>query len=132
MKALTATAVTQGYRASDFNYCVEGELLWIGPVCAVDRANPDGECGCGRAFSGLTSHQVTTTAMVRDIEELTPVSYADALRMGLAAGRWSTAVAESLATDLAQLVHDWPIGAVAERRLDLVAIRTIRPRTVGE
>ena len=32
MKVLVATAQTQGERANDFNYCIEGELVWIGMV----------------------------------------------------------------------------------------------------
>ncbi len=68
MKVLTATVTTQGYRGNDFDYCVEGELVHIGMVCAKDRSDPDGGCGCGRAFAGLNSHRATTTAMIREID----------------------------------------------------------------
>lgn len=123
MKVLTATAATQGARPTDFHHCIEGELVWIGPICAVDRTDPDGGCGCGRSFAGLASHQATTTAMVRDIAALSHASYADALRTGLAALRWFTTAVESLAADLLRLVDSWPVGTVAERRLATVAVR---------
>jgi hypothetical protein len=53
LKLLTATNVTQGYRDNDFHWCVEGELVHIGVVCASDRGDADGNCGCGRSFAGL-------------------------------------------------------------------------------
>src|SRR5579862_8855950 len=53
MKILTATSRTQGQRNSDFNWCIEGELVHFGLVCAADQDDPDGGCGCGRAFAGL-------------------------------------------------------------------------------
>jgi hypothetical protein len=52
MMLLTATRKGQGERAGDFSFTVEGELVLVGPVCARDQADPDGGCGCGRAFSG--------------------------------------------------------------------------------
>jgi hypothetical protein len=38
MKVLVAAARTQGVRANDHNWCIEGELVRIGEVCARDRA----------------------------------------------------------------------------------------------
>ena len=66
MKVLVATSQTQGQRENDFNFCVEGELVTVGLVCATDRYDPDGGCGCGRAFAGLNSHRATTTAKVKE------------------------------------------------------------------
>jgi|SRR6476661_1935988 len=63
MKLLVATARTQGARINDYNWCIEGELVRIGEVCARDRAEPDGGCGCGRGFGGLNSHRATTSAL---------------------------------------------------------------------
>ncbi|KDA44280.1 hypothetical protein [Frankia sp. BMG5.23] len=123
MKILTATAATQGQRDNDFNHCAEGELVWLGLVCAIDRADPDGGCGCGRSFTGLSSRLATTTAMVRDIAEMSRSSYAEALRAGLAAQRWHAVGSESLADELTRLVNGWPAGAVVERRLDIVTVR---------
>ncbi|EIV95261.1 hypothetical protein [Frankia sp. QA3] len=122
MKILTATATTQGRRPGDFNYCIEGELVWIGLVCATDRGDPDGGCGCGRAFGGMSSHRATTTAMIRDVAT-DRRRYTDALRASLEAQRWPTASADRLADGLIQLVDDWPVGTVVERRLDAVNVR---------
>jgi hypothetical protein len=33
-----------------------------------DEKDPDGGCGCGRAFSGMSSMRATTTAVVRDLD----------------------------------------------------------------
>jgi hypothetical protein len=73
MKILTAIRATQGQRASDFNCCIEGEVVtFVGVLCDTDRReDPDGGCGCGRAFAGLNSHKGTTTAVVRDIDGYT-------------------------------------------------------------
>ncbi len=80
MKLLTATREGQGERDGDFCHAVEGELVFAGFVCATDRSNPDGGCGCGRAFSGLNSLRATTTALVRDLD----LTYDD-VRMALSA-----------------------------------------------
>jgi hypothetical protein len=37
MKLLTATATGQGIRDNDFDWTVEGELVWLGFVCDNDR-----------------------------------------------------------------------------------------------
>lgn len=51
MKIITATSQTQGQRASDFSFCIEGELVTYATViCDRDREEgPDGGCGCGRS-----------------------------------------------------------------------------------
>jgi hypothetical protein len=72
MKLLTATSRTQGQRDSDFTWCIDGELVTPPTdICGRDLDNPDGGCGCGRAFIGLNSHKATTTATVRDIDGYT-------------------------------------------------------------
>ncbi len=68
MKLLTATRDRQGERDGDFCHAAEGELVLLGVVCATDRADPDGGCGCGHAFSGMSSMRATTTALVRDLD----------------------------------------------------------------
>lgn len=68
MKVLVATGRTQGDVEGDYTFCVPGELLWITMVCDRDLRDPDGGCGCGRAFGGLTSHRATTTAEVADLD----------------------------------------------------------------
>ena len=123
MKVLVATSDTQGQRGNDFSYCVEGELVTVGLVCAADEEDPDGGCGCGRAFAGLNSHKATTTAKVKDVE-LSEEDYVEALRSSLAQQGWPTEDVGELATWLVQLVSTWPTGSVIERRLDDIYIRT--------
>src|SRR4051812_39226450 len=68
MKLLTATHERQGERAGDFCFAIEGELVLLGFVCATDEKDPESGCGCGRAFSGMSSMRATTTAMVRELD----------------------------------------------------------------
>jgi hypothetical protein len=122
MKVLVATVETQGQRVNDFSYCVEGELVTVGLVCASDRRNPDGGCGCGRAFAGLNSHLATTTAKVKEVE-LSEADYVEALRSSLAQQGWPTSDVGELAAWLAHLVSEWPVGTIVERRIDDILIR---------
>jgi len=126
MKILVATAQTQGDRPNDFDFCVEGELVWIGMVCAADRRDPDGGCGCGRSFAGMNSHRATTTALVADAG-MDFAHYAEALRSSLKAQGRPTREAIAMAGELADIADDFPIGAVLERRLDEVRWRGLLP-----
>lgn len=127
MKLLTATNATQGFRDNDFDWCVEGELVQIGSVCASDQADPDSGCGCGRAFAGLNSHRATTTAMVREVP-LTEEDYVEAIGSSLSQQGYDPSFAEHEAAMLRRLVLDWPVGAIVERRLTQIAVRqVVRP-----
>src|SRR3979411_1190890 len=121
MKVLVATAETQGRRPNSCNYGVEGELVTVGRVCATDRRDPDGGCGCGRAFAGLNSHRATTTAKGNEIE-LSEDDYVEALRSSLTQQGWPTSDVQELAWWLAQLVSEWPVGTIVERRIDDILI----------
>jgi hypothetical protein len=124
MKVLVATARTQGDRKGDFNWCIEGELVWIGLVCANDQRDPDdGRCGCGRSFAGMNSQRATTTAMVRDIEGFTMADYVEALRSSLEQQGWPSEIAAGEADELLELARIWPPGTVVERRLDTIRVR---------
>lgn len=132
MKLLTATREGQGDRAGDFCFAVEGELVFAGLVCATDRRDPSGGCGCGRAFSGLSSRKATTTALVRDLD----LSYDD-VRLALTDHFVSTGLGPEVigALEFDDLVAEeveqtiryaevWQPGAVVGRRLDSVHLRT--------
>lgn len=125
MKILTATATGQGARKNDFNWAVEGELVLIQPPCATDERDPDGGCGCGRAFAGISSHRATTTAQVRDL----PLSYADVTEAiggyldSAGYGRPPRAMLAKIVDDMLDLVADWEVGEIVERRLDLIRLR---------
>ncbi|MFC4906717.1 DUF7715 family protein [Actinomadura gamaensis] len=125
MKLLTATNLSQGYRDNDFAWCVEGELVHIGVVCDRDAGDPDGGCGCARAFAGLNSHRATTTAMVRDVPGFTEADYVEAIRSSLEQQGYDGSHAEHEAAGLRTLVRDWPVGAIVERRLDEIVVRQV-------
>src|SRR5512140_3393805 len=113
MKILVATAQTQGARPTDFDFCIEGELVWIGMVCADDRRDPDRGCGCGRSFAGMNSHRATTTARVAEVG-MDFAHYAEALRSSLKAQGRPTRDAIPMAGELADIAEEFPIGAVLE------------------
>lgn len=121
MNILVATARTQGERSNDYHFCIEGELVQLGVVCAKDRADPDnGVCGCGRGFAGLNSHRATTTARIADLP-LSMADYAVAIGSSLEQGGYcehEVAGAYVEAVGLAEIAAEWPVGTVVRRRLD--------------
>ena len=123
VKALVATSATQGFRDNDYHWCIEGELVWIAPTCAKDRDDPDGGCGCGRGFAGLSSHRATTTAMVRTLHGISRDDYVMVLRSSVEEQGYDIVDVEGLADSLLELVADLPEGAVLEHRLDYVQVR---------
>lgn len=125
LKLLTATNSSQGFRDNDFDWCVEGELVHIGMVCASDQDDPDGGCGCGRSFAGLNSHRATTTAMVRDVPGFSDEDYVLAIRSSLEQQGCDPSFAEHEAALLRCLVRDWPVGVIVERRLDEIVVRQV-------
>ena len=139
MKLLTATRERQGERDGDFCFAVEGELVLLGYVCATDQANPDGGCGCGRAFSGMSSLKATTTALVRDLDlslddvRLAVEGYYVAAGMGpdlLGRQEFAELVAATV-DDMVDVAASLPDGAVVGRRLDDLIWRS-EPSEVGE
>ena len=140
MKLLTATHEFQGQQAGDFSYTIGGELVLLGFVCATDEKNPDGGCGCGQAFSGMSSMRATTTAMVRDVD----ISVDDVLlavqdywiSYGLspedfATGEEFTEFVADTSAAMADLAGALPVGSVVGRRLDELIVRS-QPSGVGE
>jgi hypothetical protein len=131
MKLLTATAATQGQRASDFAWCVPGEVVTPGVfICDRDRLEgPDGGCGCGRSFAGLNSRAATTTAVVADLDGYT----LDDLTVAVAASRQAAGWAEMDADPaqaareeaemIAETAAEYAVGDVVEIRLGEVARR---------
>jgi len=125
MKLLTATSAGQGDRPNDFCFTVEGELVLAGFVCATDEADPDGGCGCGRAFSGMSSRRATTTAVVRDLDldeddlRLAVESYYTAAGMGpdVLGDDFATLV-EGTVEESLLVGRSCDAGTVVRRRLD--------------
>jgi hypothetical protein len=132
MKLLTATRERQGERTGDFCHAIEGELVLLGFVCADDERNPDGGCGCGRGFSGMSSMRATTTALVGDLD----LTYDD-LRIAVEAYYVTAGYAahlepmelsdlvEETVDDCVHFAHVWPVGTVVGRRLDHVHRRPL-------
>jgi len=128
MKVLTATHATQGQRANDFDWCVDGELVMQPTfVCGTDAADPDGGCGCGRSWAGLNSHRATTTAVVADLP-LSLADYVEAVRSSLEAGGWwpgyvDDCDVQEMVVELLDIAEAHPVGVVLEKRLAAVASR---------
>jgi hypothetical protein len=122
MKVLVATAETQGDRPGDFHYGIEGELVRIDTPCETDRRDPDGGCGCGRAFAGMNSARATTTARVAELP-LGRNDVVEALRSSLAQQGWDPSGARGEAVNLLRLVADLPAGTVLGRRLFELVVR---------
>lgn len=125
MKVMVATRRGQGIRDNDYFHGSEGELVRIDIGCATDRDNPDGRCGCGRGFAGLTSSRAMTTAIIED-RPLSHRQFVDAVGRSCARDwqmhRGDPAVRE-LADDLLRFASAFDIGAVLERRGDLLQVR---------
>jgi hypothetical protein len=134
MRLLTATSRTQGQRASDFNWCIEGELVTPSKlICARDeREGPDGGCGCGRSFGGLHSGKSVTTALVSDIDGFTREDLALAVRASREDGGWLALtddpdgwVAEEVA-EIMLAAELYPVGTVIEIRMAEITAREVR------
>ncbi|MHA3704850.1 DUF7715 family protein [Jatrophihabitans sp. YIM 134969] len=127
MRMLTATSQGQGDHEGDYCFTVEGELVGVAPPCATDARDPDGGCGCGRGFFGMSSHRATTTATIRDLD-LTRAEFTEALAGYYDAagyGRFTTAELAGEVSDLLEVAAAWPAGTVLERRLDLIRVRSV-------
>jgi len=139
MKLLAATRERQGERDGDFCYAVEGELVLLGLVCATDERDPDGGCGCGRAFSGMSSMRATTTALVRDLDvsiddvKLAVEGYYVSSGLGpdLIGGAEFADLAAETVVGMEEIAAALPVGAVVGRRLDQLTWRS-EPREVRE
>ncbi|AMB59173.1 DUF7715 family protein [Microterricola viridarii] len=127
MKVLVATGRKQGARPSDIMDGIEGELVYLVDPCPTSRRFPYGPCDCGITFRGCFSEGVTTTAMVRDIDDVTLADYAAALDTthnarvngGCTCGFDARAHARRLLAIAAPLRD----GIVVERCVDRVRVR---------
>ncbi|UUV32129.1 hypothetical protein NQK81_01390 [Amycolatopsis roodepoortensis] len=138
MRLLVATTATQGHRSSDFNVVFRTEPVLLAPICGRDGDDPDGACGCARAFISIRSGRPVTTAAVTD-RDITPGEYRTLLRFGYrTSGAWGDltgqdidGLAERTATELEHLISGLRPGTVLERRGDTIATRTWTP-TAGQ
>ena len=123
MRVLVATRKTQGQRKNDFCFCNEGELVKLTFDCDKDGDNPDGPCGCRRAFAGLESAKGTTTARVEEramsLDEYRERMWKSYVDEGWAApGHYGLERKESdrMAIEMLGLAKVWVAGTVLERR----------------
>lgn len=137
MKVLVATALTQGTRPSDVMRCVDGEFVALIAACPASRRNPYGRCDCGITFRGLSSGEVTTTAVVREVPGMGLDIYVDCLdashRLARAEGCTCEADALAEAWNLLAIAGTYPVGTVVERCVDRVSMRSRdgRPRSAS-
>jgi len=120
MKVLVATSALQGRRHTDEFECVEGELVWMAPLCAAGRTSAD--CACRTRFGGMASGGATTTAVVVDVPALTRRLFAQAFWRAHGAG-CTCAVTELDIDNLLAAARRWPEGGVLERQGRRLALR---------
>lgn len=124
MKVLVATPRTNGLVTGDYDWTVPGELVWVPMPCDSDLVDPDGLCGCGRGFGGLTSHRATTTAEVKDLD-ITVDELRHALRTSLTDQGWMSsrmttteraAMLREVLADVRDIAAHFSPGEVVRRR----------------
>ena len=123
MRVLVATHQMQGQRDNDFNWCDEGELVAFGGDYH-DSEDVDGYCGCRRSMGGLRTHRSTTTMRVTK-SELTKNEYISYIidvknKQGWEGGidRWMPDI-----DVLLRIASQYPVGAILERRGDIIQTR---------
>jgi len=112
MKLFTATRQTQGQRDNDFCWAEEDELVRFPFECDGERV--DGQCGCRRSMAGLLSQKATTTFKVVE------------LPIGKEALQFVTRLPDEELDQLLYAASRFQIGAVCERRGNLIQERKIR------
>lgn len=127
MKVLVATGDAQGTRSTDVMRCVEGELVYMIEACPYSARHPYGSCDCGITFRGMTSDEVTTTAVVRAMPGLDLAAYVDCLdathRFRRSQGCACEFDAVGQAWNLLAIAGLFPEGKVVERVVDRVVVR---------
>jgi hypothetical protein len=151
-KVLVATKETQGSRSNDFCWATEDEIVVPGFTCDSAHGEPDGPCGCVRAFCGIAGHLGTTTARVVE-KDLTRDQVVDLLLSGDKHAGWLRGVTEAEirenlkgcdATELADRLEgleifkasyqrllcwltQYPVGTILERRGEVFEMRQASP-----
>ena len=130
MKVLVATRATQGKRLDDKFECIDGEFVWLVPLCPSSRMDPDSPCSCGRTFAGLSSAGRTTTAEVVDIPTLTRGAFS-VIFWAVHSRECTCPINEATVTKLLADADRWPVGGVLERRGRRLVLRGYAPARVS-
>jgi hypothetical protein len=120
MKVLVATSRLQGKRPSDEFDCVEGELVWMVPICPHGRT--DRRCDCRSRFGGLRTGRATTTAAVVDKPAFTREEFAEEF-WSIHGSECACPVSEGDIDRLLAEASRWPVGAVLERNGRRLSLR---------
>lgn len=125
LKVFVATRRTQGHRDNDFAHIDGPELVDLARTCIQDSAGSG--YGCARAFTGLSSGKVTTTAEIVE-RDLTLVQYRNIVHRSLVAAGIDDdpelrRQAEQSADEMARVAASWPVGTVVERRGAAIVVR---------
>jgi hypothetical protein len=129
MKVLVATKEMQGARSNDFCWAKVGEYVTFPSECSNEEV--DGNCGCRRSMSGVSTHKSTTTVKVVN-KHITTTGLAKALAAGLVNAGWYPSHKAALphaaerAKELAEIAKAFPVGTVLERREGL-KVRQVNP-----
>lgn len=106
---------------------IDGELVFMVDACPLSRRYPYGPCDCGITFRGMVSDGVTSTALVRDLEQLTLDEYVACLDATHESNRLAGCTcdfdAQDQARTLLKIAAPLRVGAVVERRVDRVRVR---------
>ena len=122
MKVLVATHESQGMREWDlWRECVEGELVRpIEERCSMHRG---ASCSCEVAFLGMSAHGLTTTAVVRDVPDLTRKEYVRMVRRSLTGREASFVLPAPYAGELARTASGLRGTGVVERWDEWIGLR---------
>lgn len=133
MRILVATHLTNGTAPGDYDFCVDGEIVYMQEPCGQDMRDPDGPCGCGRGFAGTNSHHATSTAQVVE-SDLPPADLREAIRSSLEAGGWldpsfctpelEREMVDEIIDDMQRVAAHFPVGSVVRRRIDKYYVGT--------
>ncbi len=125
MKVLVATSETNGDRKNDFCFTEELELVHL-PLIECDSEEPDGRCGCKRAFCGLNTHRATTTAQVVDLN-IDDNEYLMLFSNGLKTSEWEDFISDKWiqeeVTFMLDLANKFDSGTIVGRCGDAIISR---------
>jgi hypothetical protein len=111
--------------------CVDGELVYMVEACPYSARHPYGACDCGITFRGMTSDEVTTTAIVRAVPGLDLETYVDGLdathRFKRRQGCTCEFDAFGQAWNLLAIAGVLAEGTIVERLVDRVVVRRAYP-----